>query len=57
MPIFGTEEEAGFVGQVPTGRGGTAEDVARGALFLASDLSDYVNAESLVIDGGMSNSQ
>lgn len=57
VPIFGTDEEEGFIGQVPTERGGTAEDVAKAALFLASDLADYVNAESLVVDGGMTNAQ
>ncbi|WP_049912941.1 SDR family oxidoreductase [Halococcus thailandensis] len=57
VPIFGTDEEEGFIGQIPTGRGGTAEDVAKAALFLASDLADYVNAESLVLDGGMTNTQ
>ena len=37
---------------VPLGRIGTAEDVAHGALFLASDESSYVTGSDLVIDGG-----
>jgi glucose 1-dehydrogenase len=38
---------------IPSGRIGDAEDVARGAVWLASDLSDYVTGATLVIDGGM----
>ena len=56
VPIFGTEAEEQFLQKVPSGRGGTPEDVADAALYLASDLSDYVNGESLVVDGGMSSS-
>jgi NAD(P)-dependent dehydrogenase (short-subunit alcohol dehydrogenase family) len=54
VPIFGTEAMDAFLEQIPSRRGGTPEDVAKAALFLASDLSDYVNGESLVLDGGMS---
>ncbi len=37
---------------IPLRRAGEAEDVARAALYLASDDSAYVTASSLVIDGG-----
>jgi NAD(P)-dependent dehydrogenase (short-subunit alcohol dehydrogenase family) len=37
-----------------TGDLGTAEDVARAALYLASDESRFVMGSGLVIDGGMS---
>jgi NAD(P)-dependent dehydrogenase (short-subunit alcohol dehydrogenase family) len=36
------------------GRVGTAEDVAFGALYLASDEASFVTGSSLVIDGGFS---
>jgi NAD(P)-dependent dehydrogenase (short-subunit alcohol dehydrogenase family) len=36
----------------PAGRTGTADDVAKVALFLASDLSAYVNGANIVVDGG-----
>jgi NAD(P)-dependent dehydrogenase (short-subunit alcohol dehydrogenase family) len=36
----------------PMHRMGTAEDVARVALFLASDMSTYVNGANIVVDGG-----
>ncbi len=35
------------------GREGSSEDVANAILFLASDASSYVNAESLEINGGL----
>ena len=37
----------------PTGKMGTAWDVAHAALYLASDESAYVNAMQLVVDGGL----
>lgn len=38
--------------QVPFGRQGTAWEIAYAALFLISHESSYVNAQSLVVDGG-----
>jgi meso-butanediol dehydrogenase/(S,S)-butanediol dehydrogenase/diacetyl reductase len=38
----------------PLGRLGEPEDIARVALFLASDDAAYVNAEDIVADGGQS---
>ena len=39
--------------RTPIGRIGTAEDVAWGALFLASDESSFMTGSELVIDGGL----
>jgi Dehydrogenases with different specificities (related to short-chain alcohol dehydrogenases) len=54
-PMFGTEAEEQILEMIPSRRGGEPGDVADAALFLASDLSDYVNGESLVVDGGILN--
>ena len=40
--------------QCPTGRMGTAWDVAHAALFLASDEAAYINGVALPVDGGLS---
>ena len=40
-------------GQCPMGHMGDAWDVARAALFLASDDARYITAHELVVDGGM----
>lgn len=62
-PIFETvaktpeEVEAikkGFSSQVPLGRIGRPEEMAKAALFLASDDSSYSTGIDLVADGGMS---
>jgi NAD(P)-dependent dehydrogenase (short-subunit alcohol dehydrogenase family) len=39
---------------LPMGRFATAEEIAGGVLFLASDESTYVNATTFLIDGGLS---
>ncbi len=39
--------------QVPLGRLGNPEDVAKLALFLASDMSGYITGEVIKVDGGM----
>jgi NAD(P)-dependent dehydrogenase (short-subunit alcohol dehydrogenase family) len=39
----------------PLGRMGTAEDIARAALFLASDDSSFITGANIPLDGGMLN--
>lgn len=41
--------------RIPLGRFGKPDEIANVALFLASDLSKYVNGESILVDGGASN--
>lgn len=38
---------------IPYGRVGVVEDIAKAAIWLASDDSDYVNGVTLFVDGGM----
>ena len=38
---------------IPLKRGGTPEDVANAAVFLASDLSAYVTGQTISVCGGM----
>lgn len=41
-----------FSGIVPIGRMGTAEEVARAAVFLASEEASFINGVDLYVDGG-----
>ena len=40
----------------PLQRGGHPEEIARAALFLASDEASYVNGQALIVDGGLASS-
>ena len=48
----GAPDRDGTISRIPMGRIGTAEDVAYGVLYLASDESSFVTGSELVIDGG-----
>ena len=61
-PVFGklglsdaqaNEFMANVVTAVPMGRMGTADEIAKAAVFLASDDSSYVSGIELFVDGGM----
>ncbi len=61
-PIYGkmgmTEEQLagmaeGFTAMVPMKRFGSSDEVAKVALFLASDDSSYVLGEEILVDGGI----
>jgi 3-oxoacyl-[acyl-carrier protein] reductase len=43
----------GWFEKIPLKRGGTAEEVAKTALFFASDLSSYVSGQTLTVCGAM----
>ncbi len=41
-----------FIAQIPLGRMGEPDDIAKVATFLASPASDYITGELIVVDGG-----
>jgi NAD(P)-dependent dehydrogenase (short-subunit alcohol dehydrogenase family) len=41
------------IGNIPLGRPGTTDEIAKAALFLASNDSSYVNGIELFVDGGL----
>jgi NAD(P)-dependent dehydrogenase (short-subunit alcohol dehydrogenase family) len=55
VPIIGSEAGEAYLDGIPSRRWGDPGDIADAAVFLASDAGDYVNGESLTVDGGMTN--
>ena len=53
FPVDPAQKTAMLAAMCPLGRIGTPEEIAYGALYLASDESSYVTGNELVIDGGM----
>lgn len=54
MAAWGSAEaEAKLLELIPYGRVGEVEDIARAAVWLASDASDYMTGTTLYVDGGM----
>ncbi|NDW19355.1 3-oxoacyl-[acyl-carrier-protein] reductase [Dysgonomonas sp. 216] len=51
--VLSDEVKKKWAEQIPLKRGGTPEDVANAALFLASDLSSYISGEVISVTGGM----
>jgi 3-oxoacyl-[acyl-carrier protein] reductase len=47
------EQKKALFAQIPMGRLGLPEDVAKAALFLASDLSSYITGHVLHVTGGL----
>lgn len=47
------EEKEAIISKTPYGRSGSADDIARAAVFLARD-ADFMTGETLAIDGGRS---
>jgi NAD(P)-dependent dehydrogenase (short-subunit alcohol dehydrogenase family) len=51
--VFSDEKlYASAVAPIPMGRPGTAADLAGATLLLASDASDYITGQTIVVDGG-----
>lgn len=42
-----------WISKIPLRRGGTVEDIANLAVFLASDMSSYITGQVIQVDGGM----
>lgn len=51
--VLSDEVKSGILGQVPMARLGQPEDVAKVALFLASDAANYITGQVINVDGGM----
>lgn len=59
VPTEGTQRnrdaqrDANRIARTPLGRLGTVQDIARGICFLASDDANFITAQALTVDGGI----
>ena len=47
------EFKKNLISKIPSGKLGTGEDVSNCVAFLASDLANYINGETIHVNGGM----
>ena len=52
-PPYNIEERPWLKARVPSQRGGLPSDIANAVLFLCSQMGDYVNGETILVDGGL----
>ncbi len=53
QPFFDDPEHRAWIeSRIPAGRWGTTDDLAGPAMFLASQASDYVTGQTIIVDGG-----
>lgn len=53
-PVLGRDATTFFNEQIPLRRHALPEEIARSALFLASDQSSFITGSTMMVDGGMS---
>ena len=46
-------QKAALASQIPMGRLGTVDEIAKAVLFLAGDNASYITAQTIHINGGM----
>lgn len=51
--VLSDSVKEGLLAQIPLGRTGKAEDIAKAVAFLASSAADYITGQVLSVDGGM----
>jgi 3-oxoacyl-[acyl-carrier protein] reductase len=49
---YGAAGQAALIDRIALKRLGTAQDIANGVLFFASDLGSFVSGQILQVDGG-----
>lgn len=52
-PAYNLDERPSLKSRVPSQRGGLPSDIANAVLYLTSNLGEYVNGETILVDGGM----
>jgi 3-oxoacyl-[acyl-carrier protein] reductase len=51
--VLSDEIKAGALANIPVGRFGQPEDIAKAVAFLASDAAAYITGQTLAVDGGI----
>ena len=51
--VMTEEQKKATMDQIPLGRMGTPDEIAKAAVFLACSWSDYITGQVVTVDGGM----